>query len=196
MIWSEGQSIEAKGEIPDENQIMRDAQADPAEFAPLYEHYYPRIYKYCWRRVGRMAEAEDLTSQVFIRALAGIQNYRGGSVAAWLFQIAHNVTSSYFSRQKPQVSLDRLSETVNELPENDQSTIDQLLQAEEQLYLVQLINNLPEEQRNLLLLKVVGKLTAKEIGVIVGKSDGAVRIAIYRIIEQLRSGFAQIEKEQ
>jgi len=78
----------------DEAAILARARADPAQFAPLYARYFPRVYRYCLRRVGDPTEAEDLTSAIFTGALAGLGGYRGGSFAAWLFQIAHHAVVS------------------------------------------------------------------------------------------------------
>ena len=92
---------------------MQMAQRDPALFAPLYERYFQRVYAYCLRRVGNTRagsaqEAEDLCSQVFTRALAGLKSYRGGIVAAWLFQIAHNVLANHYRGQQIALPLDEL----------------------------------------------------------------------------------------
>src|SRR5690242_143201 len=79
----------------DEARILQRAQQHPAAFAPLYERYFARIYAYCLRRASSPQEAEDLCSQVFTRALTGLHTYRGGSVPAWLFRIAHNVVANH-----------------------------------------------------------------------------------------------------
>jgi len=60
-------------------QAIEQALTDPAAFKPIYEEYFPRVYRYCLRRVGRPQEAEDLTSVTFTRALVGLASYRGGS---------------------------------------------------------------------------------------------------------------------
>lgn len=76
------QSNESMEEVA---QTVERARANPAAFEPLYAEYFPRIYRYCLRRVSCPQEAEDLTSLVFTRALANLSNYRGGSFVAWLF---------------------------------------------------------------------------------------------------------------
>jgi hypothetical protein len=74
----------------EERRVLERARSNPAEFAPIYGRSFARIYTYCLRRVGRAAEAEDLSSLVFTRALAGLEGYQGGSVAAWPLRIAHD----------------------------------------------------------------------------------------------------------
>src|SRR5579885_2275763 len=86
---------------PEETALLACARSNPACFAPIYERYVPRIYRYCLRRVGRPDVAEDLTSVTFTKALLGLRDYRGGSVAAWLFRIAHNVVANHLRDRRP-----------------------------------------------------------------------------------------------
>ena len=66
---------------------LRDQQA----FGHVYDRYLSPVYRYCYGRLGSREEAEDATSLVFARALAGLSSYRGGAFRSWLFAIAHNV---------------------------------------------------------------------------------------------------------
>lgn len=165
---------------------MRLARADPARFAPIYERYFRRIYAYCWRRVDSEVEAEDLTSQVFTRALGALPGYRGGRVVAWLFRIAHNVVANHYRARsrRSQVSLEAISfDPTDDRPGPGQ----QVVEAEEWQALRALVAGLPDDRRELLALKVTGGLTAKEIGEIVDRSPGAVRVELHRIIKELRA---------
>lgn len=167
----------------DEARIMRLAQTDLQQFAPLYERYFSRIYAYCRRRVASDAEAEDLTSQVFIRALSRLGTYQGGSVAAWLFRIAHNSLANHYRDRRPVASLESV---VDDLPADLPETLDLINQAEQFALLDDLLTYLSEEQRDLLALKLEGELSSDEIGEVVGKKSGAVRVELHRIIKRLR----------
>jgi hypothetical protein len=61
-----------------EVQQMRLAQGNPADFSPIYQAYVQRVYAFCLRRSATPQDAEDLCSQVFVRALKGLSTYRGG----------------------------------------------------------------------------------------------------------------------
>src|SRR4051794_31143405 len=99
------QEARCEGVAGEEADLLRAARTDASAFAPLYERYFPRIYAYCLRRAGA-AMAEDLSSQIFTRALANLRTYRGGSVGAWLFRIAHNTVVNYLRDRRIQAPLD------------------------------------------------------------------------------------------
>jgi RNA polymerase sigma-70 factor (ECF subfamily) len=180
-------------EVGEEARILARARAEPAAFAPLYERYFLRIYRYCLRRVGSIEEAEDLTSLVFTRALTSLGGYRGGSVAAWLFRIAHNAVANHLRARRPQASLDATSEFAGTTALGEE-VLDGVLRAEAQARLARLLAALPDDQRELLALRVAGELTAREIGVVIGKSEGAVRVALHRIVRGLRAAYTQDEE--
>ncbi len=170
-------------------QAIEQARANPAAFQPLYEEYFPRIYRYCLRRVTRLEEAEDLTSVVFTRALANLSQYRGGSFAAWIFRIAHNAVVNHLRGRRHSIPL----EEIETLSDGDEM-LSGLVKVEEQQRVARLIAALPDEDRELLALKVSGGLSAKEIGLVIGKSEGAVRVAIHRIVERLRAAWTKEEE--
>ncbi len=180
-------------DLPLEKELpfLMHASATPADLQPIYEQYFPRIYKYCLRRVGSIQEAEDLTSVIFSRALNALPGYRGGSMAAWLFRIAHNVVVNYFKSRRATIPLDQVE--ADAAPADE--LIAHLVRAEERQRLRQLVAQLPDEQQEMLALKLTGGLSAKEIGQVIGKSEGAVRVAIFRIVQQLREAWAQEEAQ-
>jgi RNA polymerase sigma-70 factor, ECF subfamily len=170
----------------EEIRIMQAARTNPDAFAPIYERYFPRIYLYCLRGVDYPAEAEDLASQIFTQAMAGLPNYAGGSVGAWLFRIAHNALANYYRSRRPLLSLDALETDITDhQPEPGQSVID----ADERQQLQHIVAALPDDQRHLLALKIGGGLSSQEIGALLGKSASAVRVELHRIIKRLRAEF-------
>src|SRR5260370_6257230 len=183
--------------VDDDARLLEAARVDPAAFAGVYERYLPRIYRYCLRRLGSRTEAEDATTVVFTRALAGISAYRGGSVAAWLFRIAHNtVANELRKRQSAAYSLDScLMSDVHITRGSEVGVLDSIVRAEELQQVAHLLGELTTEQRELLALKVAGELSAREIGAVVGKREGAVRVALHRTIRQLRAALHVTEGE-
>lgn len=177
----------------DTQQIIHAARDDLSRFAAVYERYSDRIYGYCLRRTNNVQEAEDLTSQVFERAMANLDSFRGGSAAAWLFRIARNAVIDHVRRRRPDVSLDG---AARRLSSDDATPDDQVVAAETWHTLRALIAALPDWQADLLILKIVGGLSAAEIGEVLGKSAGAVRVELHRTVKKLRTQYAELADEK
>ena len=166
--------------------LMTAAQRDLSQFAPLYDAYFPRIYAYFARRVAVQQDVEDLTSQVFVRALKGIAGYQGGSVAAWLFSIARNSLANYYRDKRALVSLDAF-----EIAAEGAALIDDVCLAEDIARVRAVIAALPDDERELIELRLYDGLTNKEIAHIVGKREGAVKMRLSRLYKRLRVHFLE-----
>lgn len=179
----------------DEAALVARAKVDTAAFGELYERYVGRIYNYLYYRTGNTHDAEDLTARVFQRALAGLERYtsRGLPFSAWLYRIAHNLVANWHRDQgrRRHVTLhdlgvkdQRLAQDLHglsaELPEAASET------REEQARLMQAIRQLPDERQQLLSLKFVDGLSNAEIGLVLSRSEGAVKSLYHRTLLALR----------
>lgn len=161
--------------------VIHAAQCDPRAFEPLYERHFLAVYRYCFRRLNDREAAADATSQTFIRALAGVQGFRSGSVGAWLMTIARNVVIDAARARRPAVALDG----TFDLPDRGPLLIDQLVASDEQRQLREAIAHLTETQRDIVELRWAG-LTGPEIAVTLGISHRAVRSGQHRAYVRLR----------
>ncbi len=175
--------------VPDELSeaaLVERARQDPDAFGALYETYLDRIYAYIYHRVGNVQDAEDLTARTFYRALDRLETYedRGLPFSAWLFRIAHNVTANWHRDRSRRhfLSLDRLwsHSHTGDTPER------QVEKAETQAALWAAIHRLPEERRNLLLLKFGSQMSNVEIGALLQKSESAIKSLYFRTLASLR----------
>ena len=159
------------------------ARSDRAAFGVLYDRYVDRIYSYCRRRLQTQEAAEDATSQTFLKALAAIPRYRpeAGSFRAWLFTIASRVVIDSFRRGKPVAPLEGAAEVRDPEPGPEHQAIER--EASRELYA--LVDRLPDEQANLIQLRLAG-LTDREIAEVLGRSYGAIRVAQHRAIKRLQ----------
>lgn len=187
-LWVTSPPKISEAQNEQEAVIMRAAQTDLNRFAPLYERYCARIYAYCLRRVGDEREAEDLTSLIFTRALQGINSYHGGMVSAWLFRIAHNVVANHHRARTRELPLED-AEAVRA----DGEPAERVTRDEETAAISRLVDDLPAAQRDLLALRLNAGLTSDQIGALLGKSAGAVRVELHRVIRHLRTRYEQEE---
>jgi RNA polymerase sigma-70 factor, ECF subfamily len=164
-------------EAHDERLQVEAAQGDPSRFADLYEQNFYRVYAFIARRVGNRHQAEDLTSDVFREALAGIGKFecRGVPFAAWLMGIASRVVADYWKRSG--------REAGDPSPEPDATDP----QVERSAMLFQLVDRLPEAQFRVIHMRFVEQKSIREIAQELGRSEGAVKQLQLRAIENLRA---------
>ena len=181
--------------ITDTEALQKAAVGDEQAFGILYERYVTRIYNYIYYRTGNVHDAEDLTARVFYRAMRHIHNYndRGLPISAWLYRIAHNLVANWHrdnSRRK-EIPLEDtlLSSGYDFHPEQE------LLVSEEQQRLLVIIRSLPAERQQLLILKYIENLSNAEIGLIMERTEGAVKSLYHRTLLSLRKEFQKISEE-
>lgn len=186
-VCGSGPRIESVRIPPDhEERLIARAQADPEGFGELYDHYFPQIYRYVASRVRSAELAEDITSEVFFKALRAIGRYRpsGHPFSAWLYQIAINtITDHYRSRKRSEESLD----SGPELASGGVAVDDQVAERMGLDQIWQAIESLPDQQRTAMSLKYSEDLPLAEIGRIMGKSEGAIKLLIFRGTATVRS---------
>ncbi len=161
-----------------DEQLVAAAQADPHAFAALYERYLERIYRFCYNRLGDRQAAEDATSEIFLRALAHLPNYRSGSFGAWLYAIAHNVVIAHYRKERHSEHLDGADAARRGL------AADPLAGHAERAALLIALGELSDDQRTAVELPAAG-WSDPQIGEILGKSAAAVRMLRYRAMQRL-----------
>jgi RNA polymerase sigma factor (sigma-70 family) len=168
----------------DDAVLVRVARHDPVAFAALYRRYATPIYRYLYSRVGNAADAEDLTAQTFVAALAGLPGYHErGNFAAWLFTIAHNKAADHHRQQHPQLPLDEALDS----PRHGEDPLASIIHSEALQRLSALVVRLEEDKQELLRLRFAGSLTYAQIAQVVGSSEGAVKMAVHRLLNRLEA---------
>jgi RNA polymerase sigma-70 factor (ECF subfamily) len=162
-------------------------------FEELYREFLQRIYAYIRAQLGNQAEAEDVTSVVFIKAYEAYARYepRAGTPGAWLFQIARNACLDH---HRSTGRRERLVRTLGVQPE---ALADPGAMAEERLQyraLLEQVSRLPDRQREIIALRHLG-LGFQEVAGVVGGSEDAVKMAYHRALRVLRSALEAGERE-
>ncbi len=186
-------SEEANGE----QELVDRAKTDPQAFGILFDRYYPAIFGYTLRRVGKWNDAQDISSEVFLKAYKALWRYHWTGVAfsSWLYKIATNEIGMYFRRAgRAPVSLNQLLDENGFEPVSSESLIAEKLEAERQLerhhdFLAACsrIASLPLKYQHVITLRFFEGKTIKTIAEILGKKEGTVKSLLSRGLQRLRN---------
>ena len=162
--------------------VDKAADGDFEAFGHLYSIYLDRIYRYAFYQVKDKMTAEDIAEEVFVKAWKAIRSCKGKgrTFSAWIYRIAHNHIINTFRNSQKCISMDM--ENLTELSDPGlevETTTDQQ-------ELIEGVADLPENQRQVVILKFIEGMDNREIGQITGKSEGAIRILQMRALATLR----------
>jgi len=166
--------------------MIRAAKSDPKKFGEIYDCFSRDIYRYMLSRTGSVDTADDLTAQTFLSAFEGLVHYRErGKFKSWLFTIASNKCASYFREVTKNSRLENTL-TRNSSHQSNPNQLKRVIRNNRIRKLVEIIEELPESDQELLRLRFVAELSYPEIAEVIGKTSDAVRKAIYRLQDLLK----------
>jgi len=166
----------------EESRLVADARKHPENFLPLYDHYARPIFRYLCSRIGTYEEAEDLTAQTFLEALEALPRYTDrGCFSAWLFGIARRKAADHFRRRSP-LALEEAATVADAADLQGEAA-----RKDEIVRLRALIRELPEEEQEWIRLHFTAGLTFREMSAVSGKSEDAIKKAVYRLLAKLQS---------
>ena len=162
----------------DERLLIEAAQSDPTRFGELYEENFARVYAFIARRVRNRQEAQDLTSQVFERALANLNRFewRGTPFAAWLYRMASNAIADHYHAKSRELQW-----------QQPEITNDEIEEAERRAILSRCIDHLPQEQKRVVMMRFFEERSIREVAEKIGKSEGAIKQLQWRALQKLRA---------
>jgi RNA polymerase sigma-70 factor (ECF subfamily) len=174
--------------------VERGQQGDRAALEELYLIHFDRIYSYLHMSVGNKHDAEDLTTQTFLKMLESIKRFRWQSApfSAWLFRIAHNLAMDHFrARRRWQPE-----EDVPEPPGSEEPSAElEAMQSIGRQSMMELIDKLSPEQQQVLTLKFVFNFANADVATILEKTEGAIKSLQHRALASLQKQIAQDKKE-
>jgi RNA polymerase sigma-70 factor (ECF subfamily) len=181
-----GNALSAPTQATDLRRLVGLAQdGDREALEALYLLHFDRIYSYLHLSVGNRHDAEDLTTQTFLKMLEAIGRFRWQSApfSAWLFRIAHNLTMDHFRASKRWQPEEEVPE-----PEGAQesSAEEAALQSIGRKSMLRLIEDLSNEQQQVLTLKFVFNFSNGEAATVLGKTEGAVKSLQHRALASLQ----------
>lgn len=185
MIQKHQKSSEQKNE---EALLISQAKFDAPSFGKLYDLYAPSIYRYILSRTGNIQDAQDITSQTFLKVLEKLSSYHHrGYFSAWLFSIARSKYIDHFRMRNQE---EKLIAKNNVDSQTDVLSI--VVDRERLLNLDHILALLSDEELDLLRLRNVAELTFAEMAEILNRTEDAIKKKYYRLLTRLQS---QLENE-
>lgn len=166
------------------NLVQRAKEGEQKAFAQLYEANFDRVYRYVVLRIGDKTEAEDMSQQVFLKALRSISSFKwqGTPFTAWLFRIAHNQVVDYLRKKTNQPATD-VDESLVDDKRSPQLTVEHNLDIKQ---LLSATKRLTHAQQEVISLRFASELSIAEVAKITGRSQGAIKALQHSAIISLR----------
>jgi RNA polymerase sigma-70 factor (ECF subfamily) len=170
--------------------VERGQQGDREALEELYLLHFDRIYSYLHMSVGNRHDAEDLTTQTFLKMLEAIGRFRWRSApfSAWLFRIAHNLAMDHFRAARRWQPEEEVPEPLDETEPSAEAAAFQSIGRQTML---ELIEGLSQEQQQVLTLKFVFNLPNAEVATVLDKTEGAVKSLQHRALVSLQKQIAK-----
>ncbi len=193
--WNESASMPKemmKDPLSPDPILALKAKKDPCLFVTLYQRHLKRVYVYHLARTGNDQDAQDLTSETFLAALDGLAAYHPEqSFAAWLFGIAHHKLADFFHKKGRESSLEEVDDPPSPGPPLEQLAVHH----GDLRRLRQALELLSEDRVDALSLRFFSDLNLAEIALVMGKSEAAVKMLIYRGLQELRDRLGALDLE-
>ena len=162
---------------------------DKEAFLQAYDLYFDPIWRFIFFKIGNREDAQDLASATFLKCWGYVQagklksenEYK--SLKGFLYKIARNLAIDYYRQARPQTSLEEAEELVIDFG----STVSQTEAALETEFIIAKLKELKSEYRTVLVLKYVNDLSIAEIALVLGKTNGNIRVTLYRALEALKN---------
>jgi RNA polymerase sigma-70 factor, ECF subfamily len=172
-----------------EAALIESAKGDLRYFSPLYEKYFDTVFRFVFKRVNGNEELTgDLTQLTFMKAMAKIGQYedRGFQFSSWLIRIAINEINQFFRSNKHNLTVSISENSVNHIFEEMET---QHEHEEDLLKLIEKINTLDENQRELIEMRFFDGLSFKEIAEILDTTEANAKMKLYRVLEKVKKNW-------
>lgn len=188
-------------ERKEELEIIEKSRKDPKEFAPIFDKYYPAIFRYAMHRTGNATVASDIAAETFFKALNKLHTYRvtAAPFSSWLYRIANNEASYYFRKRKYEPASYDAAREEGGFPEpaSREDVEKDFMQAQQQAdnnkdfrELKEMITKMALIYQEVITLRFMEEKKISEIAEILGKNEGTVKSLLSRGLDRLRKQFS------
>ncbi|MBI5413271.1 sigma-70 family RNA polymerase sigma factor [Candidatus Peregrinibacteria bacterium] len=166
----------------DETLLVEQAKTDDNAFTKLYESYLPRIYGYIFKRVGNNADAEELTSQTFLKMVENLKAFKGEYFKSWLYRIATNTIIDYYRTHRTHEPIEEHVDLHDQTSGPAESTIQ--TQTKEEILAV--LAMLPEKYQKVLHLKYFSDLSNSEMAASLEIKENNLGVLLHRALKSFQ----------
>ena len=178
-------------EIEQEKALVERARTDPDSFGELYDQNYAPIFNYLLRRTASIADAQDLTSEVFMKAFKNIVKFKWSGIpfSAWLYRIAsHEIANKYRkSKHEQAYNIDSADNVMENPVINLLQVQDETKKYESYFIIHDSMSRLPAKYREVISLRFFAEKEIREIAQILDKPESSVKTLLYRGLEKLKA---------
>ncbi|MFC1540834.1 RNA polymerase sigma factor [Candidatus Latescibacterota bacterium] len=169
--------------INDHEVMLEVRDGDVEKLGLLFEKHNKHLYNFFLRQTGKGQESEDLTQEVFFRMLKYRHTYKDeGDFMVWMFKIAYNARNDYYKKHR---RFNNIDDEIETLASNDPLPDKVTEQKSEIEFLEKALNSLPQEKKELILMSRYENINYKDIGNILGCTEGTVKVRMYRAMKEL-----------
>lgn len=174
------------------NLVQKSKNKDNQAFGELFDFYYPKILNYALRSTANIENAKDITSNTFLKALQGLDNFKwqtDSSFNAWIYKIATNEINQFFRKNKKYKTVIKIEENEIDIGDNNASSLAIQASIENDEYL-KIINSslqkLNHTYQDIIRLKYIEDLSYEETSEVLGKNESTIRVYCKRAKEKLK----------
>lgn len=153
---------------------------DTGAYAQLYDEYYQRIRRYIYFKVPRSEDADELTSEVFLRGWEYGTSSRVENAGALFYRIARNIIADFYR------SREEVEELKDQRVASSEDAAQDLMIKEEHAQLMNLMRRLKEEYQDVLVMRFLDEMSVKEISIVLEKTPNNVRVLLHRAKKSLQ----------
>jgi len=184
--------------LANEAELVEKAKSDDTAFEILYNFYFPRIYGYIYKRVGRREEAEDIVSTTFLKVFCNMKKYqaRGFSFGAWVYKVATNNLIDYYRHAGRRLEAsyddkfdnDETQQSVGPIDPGDNPEVETDRNLDKTL-VHKALKDLPDKDQRILHLKYFAELSSEEIALALQTSENNVRVLSHRALKKFHTTY-------
>ena len=177
--------------LSDNRLMLRVKEGDLDQLGLLFERYHRALFGFFYNKNKDVTLSEDLVQNVFVRILKYKHRYRGdGEFKNWLFHIARNVNVDHY-RKKRIKHTEPIENWQEQIEDQGLNKSQQMMQDEELRQLRLALQKLDPEKREVIVMSKLQGLRYKEIGQLLGCSEGAVKVKVFRAMKALKGSFGE-----